>query len=76
MNDTTHHLPGLVLRKHWFDLPLDYAHAERKIRVFAREVVAPGKEGADLPCLVFFQGGPGFGSPRSEERRVGKECRL
>ncbi len=64
MKNAPHRLPGLVLEKHWFDLPLDYAHPDRKIRVFVREVVAPGKESADLPCLVFFQGGPGFGSPR------------
>ena len=64
MKNAPHRLPGLVLHKHWFDLPLDYDHPDRKIRVFVREVVAPGKESADLPCLVFFQGGPGFGSPR------------
>jgi len=64
MKSAPHRLPGLVLEKHWFDLPLDYTHPDRKIRVFVREVAAPGKEGADLPSLVFFQGGPGFGSPR------------
>src|SRR5260221_5929498 len=64
MKTAPHRVPGVVLEKHWFDLPLDYAHPDRKIRVFVREVVAPGKESADLPCLVFFQGGPGFGSPR------------
>src|SRR5258708_17047853 len=64
MKNAPHRLPGLVLEKHWFDLPLDYAHPDRKIRVFVREAVAAGKESADLLCLVFFQGGPGFGSPR------------
>ncbi len=29
-----------------------------------REVVAAGKEKLDLPYVVFFQGGPGSGSPR------------
>jgi pimeloyl-ACP methyl ester carboxylesterase len=57
-------IPGLLLRDHWFTLPLDYQHPERKIRVYAREVVAPGKANAALPFLVFFQGGPGFGAPR------------
>ena len=47
-----------------FDVPLDYASPARTIRVFAREVVAPGKEKLDLPYVVFFQGGPGSGSPR------------
>jgi pimeloyl-ACP methyl ester carboxylesterase len=32
--------------------------------VFAREVIAPGRENADQPYLAFFQGGPGSGSPR------------
>lgn len=59
-----HHLPGLVVRDYWFDLPLDYAHPERTLRVYAREVVAPGKVAADLPWLVYFQGGPGFGAAR------------
>ena len=66
MNPITDAIPGLILKSHRFDLPLDYAHpnASAKISVFAREVVAPGKEHAELPYLVFFQGGPGSGSPR------------
>jgi pimeloyl-ACP methyl ester carboxylesterase len=58
-------VPGLGLTDRWFDVPLDYAEPGRRtIRVFVREVVAAGKEGLDLPYIVFFQGGPGFGSPR------------
>jgi len=65
MNTLTHVLPGLILKSHYFELPVDYANPERaKINVFAREVIAPGKEKADLPYLTFFQGGPGFDSPR------------
>ncbi|MFG0319967.1 MAG: alpha/beta fold hydrolase [Planctomycetota bacterium JB042] len=61
----THRLPGLVRKDHTFDLPLDPARPDGEtIPVFAREVVAPGKEGDDLPWLVFLQGGPGFPSPR------------
>src|SRR5512142_2419885 len=61
----TYRLPGYVLRDHFFDVPLDHAHPEKKkIQVYAREVVAPGKERAERPWLVFFQGGPGFPSPR------------
>jgi pimeloyl-ACP methyl ester carboxylesterase len=59
-----HRIPGLVLRNHTFALPLDYAKPGRNISVYAREVVAPGKEDANLPYLVYFQGGPGSGSPR------------
>ncbi|MFN5028862.1 MAG: hypothetical protein ACK5D9_06960, partial [Burkholderiales bacterium] len=57
-------ISGLKLRSHWFDLPLDYASPDETIKVFAREVVASQKESAQLPYLVFFQGGPGSGSPR------------
>ena len=64
MNLTTHTIPGLTLKSHRFDLPLDYANPSTTINVFARELIAPGKNNADLPYLVFFQGGPGFGAPR------------
>ena len=60
----THRIPGLVLREHVFELPLDYQNPALTIQVYAREVVAPGKENAELPYLVFFQGGPGSGAPR------------
>ena len=36
--------------------------------MFAREVVAADKAGADLPWLLFLQGGPGFGAQRPEGR--------
>ena len=69
MRSVTHRIPGLVLTDHEFTVPLDYARpAGEQITVFAREVVAPGKEDADLPWLVFFQGGPGFPSPRPDGR--------
>ena len=65
MRITTHRLPGLVLTGHEFTVPLDHARPDsEQITVFAREVVAPGREHDDLPWLIFFQGGPGFGSPR------------
>ncbi len=61
--ESTSNIPGLKLRSLWYDLPLDYANPGKTIRVFAREVVAP-QGNPDLPYLVFFQGGPGSGSPR------------
>ena len=65
MPGTTHRLPGLVLTDHVFRIPLDHSRpADEQITVFAREAVAPGKEHADLPWLVFLQGGPGGKSPR------------
>jgi pimeloyl-ACP methyl ester carboxylesterase len=62
---TTHRLPGLILTGYVFTVPLDHAHPRGEtIEVFAREVTAAGKDARDLPWLVFFQGGPGFGAPR------------
>ena len=81
MKQTTDSLPGLVLKNCRFDLPLDYSHPDIKTGVFARIVAAAGKENADLPYMVFFQGGPGSGSPRPTGnvgwiKRVLKEYRL
>jgi pimeloyl-ACP methyl ester carboxylesterase len=67
MRTVTHRIPSLVLTDHRFTVPLDYTQPNgEQITVFAREAVAPGKEEADLPWLVFFQGGPGFGGPRPD----------
>ena len=62
-------IPGLQFADHYFQLPLDYQkpHSET-ITVFAREVVAVGKETADLPHLLYLQGGPGGASPRPFNR--------
>jgi pimeloyl-ACP methyl ester carboxylesterase len=57
--------PGVVLTDHVFAVPLDHTRPDgEQIEVFAREVVARASESADLPWLVFLQGGPGFGAPR------------
>jgi pimeloyl-ACP methyl ester carboxylesterase len=63
-----HRLPGLVLKGHEFRAPLDYGNPGRgHISIFAREAVESTKEKDELPWLVFFQGGPGFGAPRPAE---------
>jgi pimeloyl-ACP methyl ester carboxylesterase len=65
----TTRIPGLVLKDHYFTLPLDHAQPDgESITVFAREVVAPAKETDELPWLVFLQGGPGSAAPRPQER--------
>ena len=51
MKQATNALPGLRLKNRMFELPLDYADPGRKINVFVREVVTPGKEKLDLPSL-------------------------
>lgn len=62
-------VPDLSLRDNRFTVPLDHFDPDSaaKITVFAREVVAAGKEKQTLPYLLFLQGGPGFESPRPTE---------
>jgi pimeloyl-ACP methyl ester carboxylesterase len=61
--------PGTVLTDRLFAVPLDHQRPDgEQIEVFAREVVAAGKADADLPWLLFLQGGPGFGAQRPEGR--------
>uniref|UniRef100_A0A0A8ZV32 Uncharacterized protein n=1 Tax=Arundo donax TaxID=35708 RepID=A0A0A8ZV32_ARUDO len=62
-------VPGLSLRDHRFAVPLDHFDPDcgASITVFAREVVAAGKEDTSLPYLLYLQGGPGFESPRPME---------
>jgi pimeloyl-ACP methyl ester carboxylesterase len=62
--------PGTVLTDRTFTVPLDHEQpGGDQITVYGREVVAADRESADLPWLVFLQGGPGFGAPRP----VGRE---
>ncbi|MCP3914526.1 MAG: alpha/beta fold hydrolase [bacterium] len=64
MSPTTR-LPGLVLTDREFTVPLDHAKPDGEtIAIFGREVVSTDNEPRELPWLVFFQGGPGFGAPR------------
>ncbi|WRX08064.1 Alpha/beta hydrolase fold-1 - like 2 [Theobroma cacao] len=62
-------VPDLRLRDHRFMVPLDYKdrEASSKISIFAREVVAAGKEEQPMPYLLYLQGGPGFECPRPTE---------
>jgi pimeloyl-ACP methyl ester carboxylesterase len=62
--------PGTVLSDRTFTVPLDHAAPDgEQLEVYAREVVAAEHAGADLPWLLFLQGGPGMASPRP----VGRE---
>jgi len=61
--------PGTVLTDRFFAVPLDHQRPDgEQIEVFAREVVAADKADADLPWLLFLQGGPGFGAYRPAGR--------
>lgn len=64
---TFYRIPGFSVRDHALAVPLDWSRPEGEtITLFAREVTAPGREGDDLPVLVYLQGGPGGKSPRPE----------
>ena len=65
----THRLPGLLLTDHEFQIPIDHSQPDgARLTVFAREAVALDKAQDNLPWLVFFQGGPGYGAPRPGDR--------
>lgn len=59
-------IPGIHIRDHLIDVPLDWfaSPGGPTIKLFAREAVDPTKKDAELPLLVFLQGGPGGKSPR------------
>jgi pimeloyl-ACP methyl ester carboxylesterase len=62
--------PGTVLTDHMFAVPLDHGRPDgEQIEVFAREVVAADKADAELPWLLFLQGGPGNAAPRPVGRQ-------
>jgi pimeloyl-ACP methyl ester carboxylesterase len=80
---TSFRLKGLLLVDRRFKVPLDYSGIlPGEITVFAREVVpaGPNDTRSPLPYLVYFQGGPGFESPRMTEagefRKFAREHRL
>jgi pimeloyl-ACP methyl ester carboxylesterase len=57
--------PGTVLTDHTFAVPLDHSAPDgERIEIYAREVVAAGRERDALPWLVYLQGGPGSRAPR------------
>ena len=66
---TRYRQPGTILTDHVFAVPLDHNRPDgEQIEVFAREVVAASKADAELPWLLFLQGGPGQPSPRPAGR--------
>jgi len=56
---------GVTYTPHSFTAPLDYSDASKgTITVFARELKLTSDGEQNKPWLVYFQGGPGFPSPR------------
>ncbi|MFJ1749302.1 alpha/beta fold hydrolase [Streptomyces sp. NPDC088116] len=68
---TSYRQPGVVLTDHRFEVPLDHGDPSgERIELYAREAVASGKADADLPWLVYLEGGPGFGARRFTGRQA------
>ena len=56
---------GITYTPHYFDVPLDYANSSKgTLSIFARELSLTSDGESAKPWLVYFQGGPGFPSPR------------
>ncbi|MGW1027662.1 alpha/beta fold hydrolase [Streptomyces sp. NPDC002577] len=69
----TYRQPGVVLTDRHFTVPLDHDRpGGERIELYVREAVASDKAGADLPWLIYLQGGPGFGA----NRFIGKQAWL
>ncbi|MER5459942.1 alpha/beta fold hydrolase [Streptomyces sp. NPDC002668] len=62
---TSYRQPGIVLTDRHFTVPLDHTDpAGEQLELYGREFVASARAGADLPLLVYLEGGPGFGARR------------
>ncbi len=63
--DERYELPGALVHDRSVTVPLHWQGDDgATIEVFVRELVQPEKRDADLPLLLFLQGGPGGRSPR------------
>ena len=55
----------MIITDHTFLVPLDYENKNcKEISIFAREIERKETVKKNLPYLIFFQGGPGYESPR------------
>ncbi|TKJ18944.1 alpha/beta fold hydrolase [Blastococcus sp. CCUG 61487] len=63
--DERYEIPGALVRDRTVAVPLHWSDDDGPaIEVFVRELVRPDQRDADLPLLLFLQGGPGGKSPR------------
>jgi hypothetical protein len=63
--ETAYVLDGIRCEPLRFTAPLDHARpGGETVPLFARSLRRNEASSADLPWLLFLQGGPGFGSPR------------
>ena len=65
MKNIEYRYSGISIIEHRFMVPLDYNDDKgEKISIFLREVYDSNYSIKKLPYLIFFQGGPGYESPR------------
>ena len=65
MNVNLNKYENMVITDHNIKVPLNYDRPEdRKINIFIRKVSRQESLQNSLPYLIFFQGGPGYESPR------------
>ena len=65
MNTNYCQYSNFKVSNHKFELPLNYSNNDSgTITVFVREIINLDKEKENQPYLIFFQGGPGYQSPR------------
>ena len=65
MDSNKYNYSEMIITDHKFIIPLDHEKPEgKKISVFAREILREENENKSLPYLIYFQGGPGYESPR------------
>ena len=65
MNANLNKYDNMVITDHNIEVPLNYDRPKDKnINIFVRKVSRQEIPQKNLPYLIFFQGGPGYESPR------------
>ena len=65
MKKNQYHYDSMIITDYRFRLPLNYKNENgEQISIFAREILNEKHKNKLLPYLIFFQGGPGYESPR------------
>ncbi len=65
MNYEEYRFSSMIVKEHAFKVPLNYEDDQSsQINVFVREIIKEDLKEKKLPYLIYFQGGPGYESPR------------